>query len=75
MKGKLQKGDKEMFHVRKVDGFIRLAIDVKGKPNMYGKPKDFNTKAEAEKWIKNSYNGMPWKYEIYEDNKHNGGIK
>ena len=57
-----------MFHVRMVDGFIRSAIDIKGKPNKYGKPKDFNTKAEAEKWIKkHSYNGMSCKYEIYED--------
>ena len=57
-----------MFHVCMVDGFLRSAIDVKGKPNKYGKPKDFETKEEAEKWIKkHSYNGMSWKYEIYED--------
>ena len=55
-----------MFHVCMVDGFVRSAIDVKGKPNKYGKPKDFETKEEAEKWIKkHSYNGMSWKYEIY----------
>lgn len=48
-----------MFHVCKVDGFIHSAIDVKGKPNKYGKPKDFKTKSEAEKWIKkHSYKGM-----------------
>ena len=57
-----------MFHVCMIDGFIRSAIDVKGKPNKYGKPKDFKTKEDAEKWIKeNSYKGMSWKYEIYED--------
>ena len=57
-----------MFHVCEVDGFIRSAIDVKGKPNKYGTPKEFKTKAEAEKWIKNhSYKGMSFKYEIYED--------
>ena len=57
-----------MFHVRMVDGFIRSAIDIKGKPNKYGKPKDFSTKEEAEKWIKkHSYNSMSYKYEIYED--------
>lgn len=51
-----------------VDGFIRSAIDIKGKPNKYGKPKDFSTKEEAEKWIKkHSYNSMSYKYEIYED--------
>ena len=49
-----------------VDRFFRAAIDVKGKPNKYGKPKDFETKEDAEKWIKkHSYNGMSWKYEIY----------
>ena len=57
-----------MFHVCMIDGFLRSAIDVKGKPNKYGKPKDFKTKEDAEKWIKEkSYNGMSWKYEIYED--------
>ena len=57
-----------MFRVCMVDGFLRSAIDDKGKPNKYGKPKDFKTKEEAEKWIKkHSYNGMSWKYEIYED--------
>lgn len=57
---------REIFHVRMVDGFFRAAIDVKGKPNKYGKPKDFETKEDAEKWIKkHSYNGMSWKYEIY----------
>ena len=57
-----------MFHVCMVDGFLRSAIDDKGKPNKYGKPKDFKTKEEAKKWIKkHSYNGMSWKYEIYED--------
>ena len=50
-----------------VDGKVRTAIDVKGKPNMYGKPKDFETKAKAEEWIKkHTYKGMSWKYEIYE---------
>ena len=50
-----------------VDGAYRAAIDVKGKPNEYGKPKDFETKTEAESWIKkHSYKGMSWKYEIYE---------
>lgn len=58
---------KKMFHVCMVDGIFRAAIDVKGKPNQYGKPKDFETKAAAELWIKkHSYNGMSWKYEIYE---------
>ena len=57
-----------MFHVCMVDRFVRSDIDVTGKPNKYGKPKDFKTKEEAEKWIKkHSYNGMSWKYEIYED--------
>ena len=51
-----------MFHICMVDGFLRSTIDVKGKP------KDFKTKEDAEKWIKkNSYTGMSWKYEIYED--------
>ena len=50
-----------------VDGIVRTAIDVKGKPNAYGKPKDFETKAKAEEWIKkHTYKGMSWKYEIYE---------
>ena len=58
---------KKMFHVCMVDRTLRASIDVKGKPNKYGKPKDFETKAEAEAWIKkHSYNGMSWKYEIYE---------
>ena len=58
---------KKMFHVCMVDGAYRAAIDVKGKPNEYGKPKDFETKTEAESWIKkHSYKGMSWKYEIYE---------
>lgn len=52
-----------MCHVRMDDGFIRSTIDIKGKPNKYGKPKE-----EAEKWIKkHSYNSMSYKYEIYED--------
>jgi hypothetical protein len=37
-----------MFHVRMVDGFIRLAIDIKGKPNKYSKPKEFNTKLKPK---------------------------
>ena len=50
-----------------VDGIFRASIDIKGKANQYGKPKDFETKADAEAWIKkHSYNGMSWKYEIYE---------
>lgn len=58
---------KKMFHVCMVDRTFRASIDVKGKPNKYAKPKDFETKAEAESWIKkHSYNGMSWKYEIYE---------
>ena len=57
---------KEIFHVCMVDGECRAAIDVNGKPNKYGKPKDFETKDDAEKWIKkHSYNGMSWTYEIY----------
>ena len=58
---------KKMFHVCMVDGYIRTAIDVKGKPDKYGKPKNFETKADAELWIKkHTYKGMSWKYEIYE---------
>ena len=48
-----------------VDRSVRTSIDVKGKPNKYGTPKDFKTKADAELYIKkHSYNGMSWKYEF-----------
>ena len=58
-----------MYHICRVDGFIRAAIDVNGKPNKYGAPKKFETKEEAEKWIKkHSYSGMSWRYEIYTEN-------
>ena len=58
---------KKMFHICRVEGNFRAAIDVKGKPNKYGIPKDFETKAEAEAWIKkHTFKGMPWEYEIYE---------
>ena len=55
-----------MYKVVKVSGFIRAAIDKKGKPNKYGEPKLF-TLEEAEKFVKkNSYAGMSFKYEIVE---------
>ena len=58
---------KKMFHICKVEGITRTAIGVKGNPDKYGKPKDFETKADAESWIKkHTYKGMSWKYEIYE---------
>lgn len=54
-----------MFYIVKVDGFIISAIDTANKPNKYGKPKEFPTKAAAQKWIdKNSYKGMSYHYEI-----------
>ena len=57
-----------MYHICIVDGIIRTAIDVKGKPNKYGAPKKFETKEDAEKWIsKHTYKGMSWRYEIYKD--------
>ena len=60
---------KKMYHVCMVDGIIRALIDVKGKPNSYGIPKVFETKAAAELWInKHTYKGMSWKYEIREVN-------
>ena len=52
-----------------VDRAFRALIDVKGKPNKYGIPKVFETKDEAELWIKkHSYKGMSWRYEICEVN-------
>lgn len=56
-----------MYKVVKVDGWQRQQIDTTGKPNRYGKPKLFNTKKDANKWIeKESYRGMSYKYEIVE---------
>ena len=55
-----------MYKVVKVIGFMREAIDKKGKANKYGEPKKF-TLEEAEKFVKkNSYAGMSFKYEIVE---------
>ena len=55
-----------MYKVVKVSGFMREAIDTKGKANKYGEPKKF-TLEDAEKFIKkNSYAGMSFKYEIVE---------
>ena len=55
-----------MYKVVKVSGYVREAIDTKGKANKYGKPKKF-TLEEAEKFVKkNSYTGMSCKYEIVE---------
>ena len=55
-----------MYKVVKVSGFMREAIDKKGKPNKYREPKLFTLK-EAENFVKkNSYTGMSFKYEIVE---------
>lgn len=57
-----------VFRVVRVDGIIRECIDISGKPNKYGKPKIFATRAKAQEWIdKRSYFGMSWHYEIVED--------
>ena len=57
-----------MYHVVEIDGFIHSAINEKGKPDKYTKPKDFKTKKDAQKWIdKHSYPGMSERYEIYQD--------
>ena len=54
-----------MYKVVIVDGWLRVQIDVSGKPNKYGKPKAFPTKTDAQNYInKRSYKGMRWKYEI-----------
>lgn len=54
-----------MYKVVIVDGWLRVQIDVSGKPNKYGKPKTFLTRREAQNYInKRSYQGMRWKYEI-----------
>ena len=55
---------KKMYHICMVDRTFRALIDIKGKPNKYGIPKD-----AAESWIKkHSYKGMSWNYEICEVN-------
>ena len=57
-----------MYHICRIEGFIRAAIDNKGKPNKYGAPKNFETKEDEEKWItKHTYKGMSWRYEIYKE--------
>ena len=54
-----------MYNVVKVFGDYREIIDNKGKPNRYGDPKLFKTRAEAQKWIdRKSYVGMSYSYEI-----------
>lgn len=56
-----------MFHVIKVDGWIRACICTDNKADKYGKPKEFKTRKDAQKWIdKYSYKGMSFKYEISE---------
>ena len=53
------------YIVVEVDGHLRSAIDEKGKPNKYGRPKLFKTRKDAEKWVeRKSYPGMSWRYEI-----------
>lgn len=53
------------YIIVEVDGFIRSAIDTKGKPNKYGTPKEFKTRKDAQAWIdKKTYVGMSWHYEI-----------
>ena len=55
------------YKIIEVDGFLRSCIDVNGKANKYGKPKLFEKRADAEKWIeKRSYKGMSFHYEIKE---------
>ena len=64
------------FIIVEVDGWLRSAIDEKGKPNKYGKPKLFKTREDAEKWVeRRSYPGMSWKYEIVpSDLEGTGGV-
>ena len=57
-----------MWHVVEVDGIIRSCIDIKGKANKYGKPKEFETADDAARWIKrHSYTGMSVHYEIVKE--------
>ena len=64
------------FIIVEVDGWLRSAIDEKGKPNKYGKPKLFKTREDAEKWVeKRSYQGMSWRYEIvHSELEGTGGV-
>lgn len=55
------------YKIIEVDGIWRACIDITGKPNKYGKPKIFDKKEDAERWIeKRSYAGMSFHYEIKE---------
>ena len=55
------------YKVVEVDSFFRAHIDIKGKSNEYGEPKLFNTRKEAENWVKkHSYKGMSFGYDIME---------
>jgi len=56
-----------MLHVIKVDGWIRACICTDNKADKYGKPKEFKTRKDAQRWIdEHSYKGMSFKYEISE---------
>lgn len=56
-----------MYNVIEIDGIIRTCICKNNKADKYGEPKEFKTKADAEKWIKkHSYKGMSFRYEIKE---------
>ena len=56
-----------MYRVVFIDGFIKKAICMDGKPDRYGIPMTFKTRKAAEKWIAaHSYPGMSFRYELKE---------
>lgn len=56
-----------MFNIVEVYGGIGETIDIKGKANKYGTPKEFKTRKDAQAWIdKHTYTGMSHHYEIKE---------
>lgn len=56
-----------MYYIVEHDGIVHQIIDEKGQANKYGKPKIFQTMADARKWIlKHTYKGMTHSYEVKE---------
>lgn len=56
-----------MYYIVEHDGVVNQIIDEKGQANKYGKPKIFQTMADARKWIlKHTYKGMTHSYEVKE---------